>query len=47
MASLQGQMALCAIRAFYWVTGASLLFLLVYRILITRFAARKQARVAS
>jgi predicted ferric reductase len=36
-----------AIRAFYWVTGASLLFLLVYRILITRFAARKQARVAS
>ncbi len=39
--------ALLAIRAFYWVTGASLLFLLVYRILITRFAARKRARVAS
>jgi predicted ferric reductase len=36
-----------AIRAFYWITGVSLLFLLVYRILITRFAAKKQARAAS
>ena len=36
-----------AIRAFYWVTGASLLFLLVYRVLITKFTARKRARVTS
>ena len=33
-----------AIGAFYWVTGISLLFLFVYRVLVTRFAARKQAR---
>jgi predicted ferric reductase len=36
-----------AIQLFYWVTGASLLFLLVYRILITKFAAKKQARAAA
>jgi predicted ferric reductase len=36
-----------AIRITYWATGASLLFLFVYRVLITRFAARKQARAAS
>jgi len=36
-----------AVRVFYWATGASLLFLFVYRILITRFAAKKQARAAS
>jgi predicted ferric reductase len=36
-----------AIRIFYWVTGAALLFLLVYRILITRFAAKKSARAAA
>ena len=35
-----------AIRAFYWITGVSLLFLIVYRILITKFAAKKQARAA-
>jgi predicted ferric reductase len=33
-----------AIRVFYWITGASLLFLLVYRVLITKFTARKRAR---
>src|SRR5512136_3094217 len=36
-----------AIRVFYWVTGVSLLFLLVYRILVTRFTTRKRARAAS
>jgi predicted ferric reductase len=36
-----------AIQFFYWITGASLLFLLVYRILITKFAARKAARVTA
>lgn len=36
-----------ALRIFYWATGASLVFLLVYRILVTRFAAKKQARAAS
>ena len=36
-----------AVRVFYRATGASLLFLFVYRILITRFAAKKQARAAS
>jgi predicted ferric reductase len=35
-----------AIQLFYWVTGALLLFLLVYRILITKFTSRKQARAA-
>ena len=35
-----------ALRVFYWVTGASLLFLLIYRILITKFAAKKPARAA-
>ncbi len=35
-----------AMRAFYWVTGASLLFLFVYRMLVTKFTARKQARAA-
>jgi predicted ferric reductase len=34
------------IQLFYWVTGASLLFLLVYRILITKFAVKKSARAA-
>ena len=36
-----------ALRTFYWGTGAVLLFLLVYRILITKFAAKKQARAVS
>jgi predicted ferric reductase len=36
-----------AIQIFYWATGASLLFLLVYRILITKFAAKKAARVTA
>ncbi len=36
-----------AIRVFYWVTGASLLFLLVYRVLITKFSPRKPARTVS
>jgi predicted ferric reductase len=36
-----------AIQIFYWATGAALLFLLVYRILVTKFAARKQARAAA
>lgn len=36
--------ATLVVRIFYWGTGAALLFLLVYRILITKFAARKQAR---
>jgi predicted ferric reductase len=36
-----------AIRAFYWVTGVSLLFLFVYRVLVTKFAAKKPARTAS
>jgi predicted ferric reductase len=36
--------AVLALRAVYWGTGATLLFLLVYRFLITRFAAKKQAR---
>ncbi len=35
-----------ALRVFYWITGISLLFLFVYRILITKFAAKKQARTA-
>ncbi len=34
------------IRAFYWVSGVSLLFLFVYRVLITKFAAKKQVRAA-
>ncbi len=33
-----------ALQVFYWGTGVSLLFLLVYRVLITKFAAKKQAR---
>jgi len=36
-----------AIRIFYWATGASVVFLLVYRILITKFAAKKQARATA
>ena len=36
-----------AIRIFYWVTGASLLFLFVYRVLIAKFTTRKRARTAS
>ena len=39
--------AVLAIRVFYWVTGVSLLFLLVYRVLVTRFTTRKRARTAS
>lgn len=35
-----------AVQVFYWATGTSLLFLFVYRILITKFAAKKQARAA-
>jgi len=35
-----------AIQVFYWVTGASLLFLLIYRILIARVTARKPAHTA-
>ena len=35
---------LLAIQVCYWGTGASLLFLLVYRVLITKFAARKPTR---
>jgi predicted ferric reductase len=38
--------AVLAIRAFYWITGVSLLFLIVYRVLITKFAVKKQARAA-
>ncbi len=37
---------LMALQIFYWFTGASLLFLFVYRILITRFAAKKSTRAA-
>ncbi len=33
-----------ALRVFYWITGVSLLSLFVYRILVTKFAAKKQAR---
>jgi predicted ferric reductase len=36
-----------AIQIFYWATGAALLFLLVYRILVTKFAAKKPARVTA
>ena len=36
-----------AIRVFYWITAVSLLFLFVYRILITKFTAKKQARSTS
>ncbi|HTP06976.1 MAG TPA: hypothetical protein VMP08_01905 [Anaerolineae bacterium] len=36
-----------ALQIFYWVTGASSLFLTVYRVIITRFAAKKQARAAA
>jgi hypothetical protein len=39
--------AVVAIQIFYWATGASLIFLLVYRILITKFAAKKVARKTS
>jgi predicted ferric reductase len=35
-----------ALRVFYWVTGGALLFLLVYRILVTKFAAKRPARAA-
>ena len=35
-----------AIRAFYWVTGVSLLFLFVYRVLVMKFVAKKQLRAA-
>jgi predicted ferric reductase len=34
------------VQIFYWATGASLLFLLVYRILITKFTAKKAAHAA-
>jgi hypothetical protein len=36
-----------AVQIFYWVAGASLLFLLVYRILVTKFAVKKSARAAA
>ena len=36
-----------ALRIFYWATGASLLFLFVYRIFVARFAARKPTRTAT
>ena len=36
-----------AIQIFYWATGAALLFLLIYRILVTKFAAKKQARASA
>lgn len=36
-----------AIQLFYWLTGSLLLFLLIYRILITKIAARKAARAAA
>jgi predicted ferric reductase len=39
--------AVPAVQVFYWATGATLLFLLVYRFLITKFAARKQARAVA
>lgn len=35
-----------AIQVFYWVTGASLLFLIVYRILIARVTTSKPAHTA-
>ncbi len=38
--------AVLAIRVFYWATGASLLFLSIYRIFITKFTAKKQTRAA-
>jgi predicted ferric reductase len=39
--------AVMAIQLFYWITGAALLFLLVYRILVTKFAAKKAARAVA
>ncbi|HSD83841.1 MAG TPA: ferric reductase-like transmembrane domain-containing protein [Anaerolineae bacterium] len=33
-----------ALQVFYWASGASLLFLFVYRIFATRFISRKQTR---
>jgi predicted ferric reductase len=38
--------AAVVIQIFYWTTGASLLFLLIYRILVAKFAAKKQIRAA-
>jgi predicted ferric reductase len=35
-----------AVRVFYWGTGVALVFLTVYRILVAKFAPKKQARVA-
>ncbi len=35
-----------AVRVFYWATGASLLFLLMYRILVMKFTPKKQAKTA-
>ena len=34
------------VRVFYWTTGATLVFLMIYRILATKFAPKKQARAA-
>jgi len=34
------------VRVFYWATGATLVFLTVYRILATKFAPKKQAHAA-
>jgi DMSO/TMAO reductase YedYZ heme-binding membrane subunit len=39
--------AVPAVRVFYWVTGASLLFLLIYRVLVTKFAAKRSARATA
>ncbi len=38
--------SLIGVRLFYWGTGASLLFLFVYRILIIRFAPKKRVKTA-
>jgi predicted ferric reductase len=38
--------AVPVIRVFYWTSGVTLLFLFVYRVLITKFSAKKPARAA-
>jgi hypothetical protein len=35
-----------AVRMLYWVTGATLVFLTIYRILATKFAPKKPVRAA-
>jgi predicted ferric reductase len=37
---------IAAVRVFYWATGVVLLFLFVYRILVTKFMPRKPAKTA-